>query len=353
MSICLVTGSGGMVGSESVRFFAAKGFETIGIDNDMRSAFFGESASTLWNLKSLQQQVTNYTHYEEDIRNFKALEQIYKRYGQEISLIIHTAAQPSHDWAAKEPFMDFTINANSTLNILELTRRYCADAVFIFTSTNKVYGDTPNSLPLKEHETRYEIAPDHPYSTHGIDEHMSVDRSKHSLFGVSKLAADILAQEYGYYFGMKTAVFRCGCITGGHHSGTQLHGFLSYLMQCVMNDIKYTIIGYKGKQVRDIIHSYDLVSMFWHFYNNPKQASVYNAGGGRFSNCSVIEAIEMAQQIAGEKLKFDYNPKPRKGDHKWWISDISKFRKHYPQWDYTYDVEQILLELFNAIKNRE
>jgi CDP-paratose 2-epimerase len=353
MSICLVTGAGGLVGSESVRFFAKKGMDPIGIDNDMRGSFFGKEASTHWNVQKLKEQIPQYTHYNEDIRNRSRMEKIFSHYSRAISIVIHTAAQPSHDWAASEPFTDFTINAGGTMTLLELTRKYCPEAVFIFTSTNKVYGDSPNLLPFTEFASRYEIESDHPYFKHGIDENMSIDQSKHSLFGVSKLAADLMVQEYGRYFGLKTGVFRCGCLSGGSHSGTELHGFLSYLMQCVIMGGKYTVFGHKGKQVRDNIHSYDLVQMFWYFYQNPRPAAVYNAGGGRYSNCSVLEAIEMCQEIADRQLKYRIHSTPRNGDHQWWISDVRKFCKHYPEWHYTYDLRQILDEIFAVLKDRK
>ncbi|PSB68042.1 NAD-dependent epimerase, partial [filamentous cyanobacterium CCP1] len=257
MSVVLVTGSAGLIGSEAVHFFAHLGFTVIGIDNDMRSYFFGSAASTTWNRDLLKETYNDrYRHYDADIRDQQAIEAIFQEYSSDISLIIHTAAQPSHDWAASDPHIDFTVNANGTLVLLEATRQHCPEAVFIFTSTNKVYGDTPNFLPLKELETRWEIATDHPYSI-GIDESMSIDHSKHSLFGASKVAADVLVQEYGKYFGMKTASFRGGCLTGPAHSGAKLHGFLAYLMKCTLTGEQYTIFGYKGKQVRDNIHSFD------------------------------------------------------------------------------------------------
>jgi CDP-paratose 2-epimerase len=280
------------------------------------------------------------------------LETLFKEYGSDIKLIVHTAAQPSHDWAAKEPITDFTVNANGTLNLLELTRLYSEKAVFIFTSTNKVYGDNPNYLPLVEKELRWEIDESHPYYTHGIDEKMSIDHTKHSIFGASKVAADVLVQEYGRYFGMNTAIFRGGCLTGPNHSGAQLHGFLAYLMKCTMTGTHYTIFGYKGKQVRDNIHSYDLVNMFWHFYQNPKPGEVYNAGGGRFANCSMLEAIEICQKIVGKQLSFSYSETNRIGDHIWYISDVNKFKSHFPNWNWTYDIENTLTEMYNNFSTR-
>ncbi len=338
----LVTGSSGLIGSESVRFFANKGFEVHGIDNDMRKYFFGEEASTEWNKKALEAEFSNYIHYDYDIRDHSEMEGLFKKVP--FDLIIHTAAQPSHDWAAKEPFTDFTVNANGTLVLLENFRMYCPDAVFIFTSTNKVYGDTPNKLPLVELESRYDLPHDHRFYT-GIDETMSIDDSKHSLFGASKLAADILVQEYGKYFGLKTASFRGGCLTGPKHSGAELHGFLAYLAKCIAIGRKYKIFGYKGKQVRDNIHSYDLVNAFWHFYKNPREGEVYNIGGSRYSDISMIEAIEKIEEILDKKAITEYVEDNRVGDHIWYISDLSKFKTHYPKWDLKYDMDMILEEI--------
>ncbi len=351
MNIALITGSGGLIGSESVRFFANKGFEIVGVDNNMRKYFFGEGASTEWNVARIKENVENYRHHDADIRDEQAMKKIFNDYGSDIKIVIHTAAQPSHDWAAKEPFIDFTINANGTLILLEMTRRYCPEAVFIFCSTNKVYGDTPNLLPLIEMETRWEIDKSHPYYVKGINESMSIDHSKHSLFGVSKVAADILTQEYGRYFGMKTVAFRGGCLTGPNHSGAQLHGFLAYLMKCAITNEYYTVLGYNGKQVRDNIHSFDLVNMFWHFYQKPRSGEVYNAGGGRHSNCSMLEAIKMCEEITGKKMERSYSETNRSGDHIWWISDTSKFESHYPQWAISYNIHDILREIFT--KNKE
>jgi CDP-paratose 2-epimerase len=346
MDIALITGSAGLIGAESVRFFSKKGFNVVGIDNDMRKVFFGDEASTQWSRKKLESDIKDYIHYSEDIRDRTAMEAIFKKYNMDIKLIIHTAAQPSHDWAAKDPFTDFTVNANGTLTLLEMTRQYSPDAVFIFTSTNKVYGDTPNDLPLLELETRWEIDESHPYYENGIDESMSVDQTKHSLFGASKLAADVLVQEYGRYFSMKTVCFRGGCLTGPGHSSTELHGFLAYLMKCAVTGKHYTIFGYKGKQVRDNIHSYDLVNAFWHFYQKPRMGEVYNMGGGRHSNCSMLEAIAMCEEITGKKMNYSYTESNRIGDHIWWISDVSKFRSHYPGWNYNYNIKDILIEIF-------
>lgn len=348
MSIALVTGAAGLIGSEAVRFFAEKGFDVVGVDNDMRKDFFGPEASTAWNRKLLEEEVSGYKHSSIDIRDEKAVEKLFSEYGSEISIIIHTAAQPSHDWAAKDPFKDFTVNANGTLVLLEMTRKYCPDAVFIFTSTNKVYGDTPNSLPLVELETRWEIDKEHRFYKNGIDESMSIDACKHSLFGASKVAADVLVQEYGKYFGMKTGVFRGGCLTGPRHSGTQLHGFLSYLVKCAVDGTHYSVFGYKGKQVRDNIHAYDLVNMFWHFYQAPRCGEVYNAGGSRHSHCSMQEAIAMCEKITGNKMDYSYVEDNRIGDHIWWVSDVSKFRLHYPDWEYKYGIEDIIGQIYEA-----
>mgnify|MGYP006142070033 FL=1 len=348
MNICIITGSSGLIGSESVTFFADKFDKIIGIDNNMRQVFFGANASTEWNTQKLTKEVKNFEHHAIDIRNVEELELLFSKYNSDIKLIVHTAAQPSHDWAAREPLTDFTVNANGTLNLLEMTRLHAPEATFIFTSTNKVYGDTPNFLPLVELEKRWEIDQSHPYYKEGIDEHMSIDQTKHSLFGASKVAADVLVQEYGKYFGMNTGVFRGGCLTGPNHSGTQLHGFLSYLMKCAITGDKYTVFGYQGKQVRDNIHSWDLVNMFWHFYQNPKQGEVYNAGGGRHSNCSMAEAIELCEKITGKPMNYEYSETNRVGDHIWWISDVSKFKSHYPAWNWKYDINDILTQIYHA-----
>lgn len=349
MNIAIITGSAGLVGSEACRFFHAKGFMILGIDNDMRKAFFGENASTARNRECLENDLNNYVHHFADIRDKKRMEKIFSCYGSDIKIIIHTAAQPSHDWAARDPISDFSVNANGTLLMLEMTRCHCPSAVFIFTSTNKVYGDGPNHLPLVELKTRWEIDESHPYYG-GIDENMSLDHTKHSIFGASKVAADVMVQEYGRYFGMNTVCFRGGCLTGPAHSGTELHGFLSYLMKCAIIGKQYTIFGYKGKQVRDNIHSYDLVNMFWYFYKNPRQGAVYNAGGGRHSNTSILEAITLCEECTGNSVNFVYSKTNRIGDHIWWISDVSKFRKHYPEWNYTYSIGDLLRDIYNGYK---
>jgi CDP-paratose 2-epimerase len=348
MNIAIVTGSAGLIGSEAVKFFSSRFDMVVGIDNNLRQYFFGKEGSSDWNRRRLEAGFSNYRHHSTDIRDTAAMELLFAEYNKDIRLVLHTAAQPSHDWAAREPFTDFTVNANGTLNLLEMTRKHCPDAVFIFTSTNKVYGDTPNRLPLIELGTRWEIDDTHPYYSQGIDEEMSIDHTRHSLFGASKVAADILVQEYGRYFGMKTGVFRGGCLTGPNHSGARLHGFLSYLMKCAVMREQYTIFGYKGKQVRDNIHSYDLVNMFWHFYLHPRPGEVYNAGGGRHSNCSMLEAIAICEEITGNKMNYLYSEDNRIGDHIWWISDVSKFKRHYPGWDWNYDLKDILQQINEA-----
>jgi CDP-paratose 2-epimerase len=348
LDVVIVTGSAGLIGSEATRFFSSRGYHVVGIDNDMRAQLFGADASTAWNRQRLIEDLPTYRHVAADIRDKAAVEEVFRQFGPRIALVIHTAAQPSHDWAARDPHADFTINANGTLNLLEATRAFCAEAPFIFTSTNKVYGDTPNALPLVEMEKRWELADDHRWHAHGIDETMSIDRSMHSLFGASKVAADVLVQEYGRYFGMKTACFRGGCLTGPSHSGTQLHGFLAYLMKCAATGTAYTVFGYAGKQVRDNIHSEDLVDAFWHFFQNPRSGEVYNIGGGRDCNCSMVEAIEICEAITGRRLDWSYSEQNRAGDHIWWISDTRRFQEHYPDWSIRHDVGQILAEIHEA-----
>lgn len=348
MSVVIVTGSAGLIGSETVKFYASLGFDVVGIDNNLRKVFFGDDASTEWNRSELEKQFSSYRHYNIDIRDTDAINGIFSEFGKDIVLIVHTAAQPSHDWAANDPFMDFTVNANGTLTILEAYRKFCPDSVFIFTSTNKVYGDLPNYLPLVEFDTRFELA-DHPWSE-GIDETMSIDQTKHSLFGASKVAADVMVQEYGRYFNLKTAVFRGGCLTGPAHSGTQLHGFLSYLMRCCITGKKYFIYGYKGKQVRDNIHSFDLVNAFNHFFQTPRSGEVYNIGGSRYSNVSMLEAIALCEEISSRKLDREYLEQNRSGDHIWWVSGVGKFREHYPAWNFTYDVRRVLEEIYDVQK---
>ena len=352
MSVVIVTGSAGLIGSEAARFFHDKGFDIVGIDNNMRAYFFGQSASTATVKESLVRELKNYTHYDCDIREFESINNVFSKYAKDIVLVVHTAAQPSHDWASKEPFTDFTINANGTLNLLEATRKNCENAVFIFTSTNKVYGDLPNTLPLIETPERWEVVTAHPFAQHGIDETMSIDQSKHSLFGVSKVAADVLVQEYGRYFQLKTAVFRGGCLTGPVHQGAELHGFLAYLVLCNVQNKPYTIFGYKGKQVRDNIHSKDLISAFWNFFQKPRTAEVYNMGGSRHSNISMLEAIRKIEDISGKKMKYSLSETARSGDHIWYVSDVRKFQSHYPGWSYSYNMDMILSEMVAVAQSK-
>ena len=352
MKRVVVTGAAGLIGSESVRFFCGQGYSVSGMDNDMRRYFFGPDASTRWMLDQMKAECAGFENFDVDIRDFSAVSKIFEKYGKDIGLVIHTAAQPSHDWAAKEPFIDFGVNAQGTLNLLEATRQHCPEAVFIFTSTNKVYGDTPNRLPLVEAAARWELDQAHPFFAKGIDESMSIDQTKHSIFGASKVAADVMVQEYGRYFGMKTGVFRGGCLTGPHHSGAELHGFLAYLMKCAITGKEYRIFGYKGKQVRDNIHCHDLIQAFWHFNKAPRCGEVYNMGGSRFSNCSMLEAIALCEDITGRKMKTTYVETNRIGDHIWWISDVSKFQTHYPGWSLTKNVRDILGDIFEYNRSR-
>ena len=348
MSVVVVTGSAGLIGAETSRFFSDKGLAVVGIDNDMRRNFFGAQASTAWARMELQRQLPDYTHVEADIRDTQGIDKVFARYGNDILAVIHTAAQPSHDWAAREPIVDFSVNANGTLNLLEATKKHCPDACFIHCSTNKVYGDAPNRLPLIEQDCRWELDPSHPWAADGIDESMTIDQSTHSLFGVSKIAGDLLVQEYGRYFGLKTACFRGGCLTGPGHSGAALHGFLSYLVKCAVTDEPYNILGYKGKQVRDNIHSFDLVNAFWQVFRAPKIAAVYNIGGSRHSNCSVLEAIAKCERLTGRPMKRSYVEQNRIGDHIWWISNVNRFRTDYPEWEFSYDIDRILGEIHDA-----
>lgn len=352
MSVAIVTGSSGLVGSETARFLHEKGMDVVGIDNNMREYFFGREGSVEWNTNLLKSSLKNFTHIPADIRDQDRIKGIFSALGKDISLIVHAASQPSHDWAAKEPFTDFTVNANGTLVLLEATRIHSPDAVFVFASTNKVYGDKPNELPLVERETRWELSESHPYFEYGIDETMSIDQSKHSLFGTSKVAADVMTQEYGRYFGVRTGTFRGGCLTGPSHSSAELHGFLAYLVKCAITGKTYTIYGYKGKQVRDNIHSYDLVNAFWHFFQNPQPAAVYNIGGSRHSNCSVLEAVQLVEELTGRHFDYELSDQARSGDHVWWISDVRKFQQDYPEWSYSYDLSRILQEIGQATQER-
>jgi len=352
MSVALVTGSAGLIGSETVRHFAGKGMDVVGIDNDLRSYFFGPAASTDWMRRELEATIPNYRHFSVDIRDQAAIFEIFGKYARDISLIVHTAAQPSHDWAAREPLTDFSVNATGTLILLEATRQFCPEAAFMFTSTNKVYGDSPNSLPLIEQDTRWEVDPSHPFALKGVNEEQPIDQSLHSVFGASKVAADVMVQEYGRYFGLKTACFRAGCLTGPNHAGAQLHGFLSYLMRCNLSGTRYKVLGYKGKQVRDNMHARDLVRAFDRFSQAPRAGEVYNLGGSRFSNCSMLEAIALCQKISGREMDWEYDPANRTGDHIWWITDITKFQSHYPGYELKYDSEGILSEIHDTYCER-
>ena len=347
MKTAIVTGSGGLIGSQSVIHLAENGWRVIGIDNDMRAVFFGADSSTAPNTAGLSQRFEDFESVDLDIRDAEGVARVFGRVAGGPDLVIHAAAQPSHDWAAREPFTDFGVNAVGTLNLLEAARAHCPDAPFIFCSTNKVYGDLPNSLPLIELEQRLELDPQHEYYD-GIDTSMSIDRSTHSLFGVSKASADLLVQEYGRYFDMPTVCFRGGCLTGPQHAGAELHGFLAYLMKCVVEGRPYTVFGYGGKQVRDNIHCADLVSAFAAFAAAPRSAAVYNIGGGRSSNCSMLEAIEACERIAGRELDWTLSDENRIGDHRWWISDLGQFKADYPDWDLEYGIEEILTEIHDS-----
>jgi CDP-paratose 2-epimerase len=352
VSVAIVTGSSGLVGSESVRFLSRQGLDLVGIDNDMRATFFGPEASTKWTKDRLIRDIPGFRHFDVDIRDRERLESIFSRYGRATVLIVHAAAQPSHDWAARDPLTDFTVNANGTLNLLESARRHCPDAVFIFTSTNKVYGDRPNQLPLVERATRWELCKGHAFYEKGIDESMSLDDCLHSLFGASKVAADVLVQEFGRYYGMKTVCFRGGCLTGPGHAGAPLHGFLAYLMKCTVGGRRYVVQGYSGKQVRDNIHSADLVSAFWAFFQRPRSAAIYNIGGGRFASCSMLEAIKLCEEVAGRPLEHTYEPTNRIGDHIWWISDTTRFERHYPDWRREFDLRKTLEQIHEGMVER-
>ena len=352
MGVAVITGCAGLIGAEAVRQFAGKGLAVVGIDNDMRRSFFGDDASTHWARAHLERTVAGYRHVDADIRDEDAMRKVFSTYKRDIAVVVHAAAQPSHDWAARDPVTDFTVNANGTLNLLMMTRQYCPDAPFLFCSTNKVYGDTPNRLPLIELETRWELSPEHEWAKHGIDESMSIDSSTHSLFGVSKASADLMVQEFGRYFGMKTACFRGGCLTGPGHSGAMLHGFLSYLMKCAVTGEPYRVLGYKGKQVRDNIHSSDLVNAFWHVFEKPRSGEVYNIGGSRHANCSMLEAIALCEELTGRPMNWSYVEDNRIGDHIWWIGDVRRFQAHYPDWRLTYDIRAMLKEIHDAMRER-
>ena len=351
MNFALITGSCGLVGSESSVFFAKKNFKILGIDNNSRKFFFGNDGDVTWVKNNLKKSIKYYNHLNIDIRNYPALENVFSRYRKNIKVIIHAAAQPSHDWAKNNAFVDFDINAKGTLNLLKLTKKFCPNAPFIFMSTNKVYGDNPNLLPLIEKKTRWEIKKNHQFEK-GIDETMSIDNCTHSFFGASKSYADLIVQEYGKNIGLKTACFRAGCITGPNHSGAKLHGFLSYLVKSSLKNKKYNLIGYKGKQVRDNIHSHDLVSCFWEFYKKPGYGEVFNTGGGRYSNCSIIEALNFVEKITSIKIKRKIIKQNRIGDHIWYISSMKKFKKRYPNWKQKYSTYKIIKELVQQFSTK-
>jgi CDP-paratose 2-epimerase len=352
VTVAIITGAAGLIGSEAALHFGVRGLDVVGIDNDMRQVFFGAAGSTEWNRRRIEHHLArSYTHLDIDIRDREAIIRVFARYANDIGLVVHTAAQPSHDWAAGDPFTDFDVNAVGTLNLLQAARVHSPTAPFIFTSTNKVYGDRPNSLPLVELESRWEIEPGHDYEA-GIREDMSIDACLHSVFGASKVAADVMVQEFGRYFDMPTACFRGGTLTGPQHSAAQLHGFLGYVMRCAMTRTPYTVFGYGGKQVRDAIHAQDLINAFDRFWREPRVAEIYNIGGGRFSNCSVLEAITLAEKITGEEMRWSYTDANRTGDHIWWIGDNGRFADHYPGWIVTHDVCDILTEMHEANAER-
>jgi len=344
----LVSGSSGLIGSEAVSFFDDLDFEVVGVDNNMRADFFGPKGDTTWNRQRLESTCKHFRHLDLDVRDREAVFDLYKQ--SHFDLVIHSAAQPSHDLAARRPLDDFDVNAVGTLNMLEATRRHCPEAVFIYLSTNKVYGDGPNRIKLKELETRWDF--DDPRYINGIPEDFPVDHSLHSLFGVSKLAGDLLAQEYGGYFGLKTGSFRGGCLTGPHHAGVELHGFLSYLTLMALEQGPYTIYGYKGKQVRDQIHSRDVISAFWHFAQDPRAGEVYNLGGGKENAASLIECVEAVERLSGKRPKLTYTEENRIGDHVCYYTDLTKLHTHYPEWRLTYVLDRILDEMVFSLTER-
>jgi CDP-paratose 2-epimerase len=352
MPKAIVTGSGGLIGSESASRLVEAGYEVVGVENDTRAVLFGPAASTSHVTDRLRRELSGFRSADLDIRDADGVDRLFAEAGGgAIDLVIHTAAQPSHDWAASDPQADFGINANGTLNLLEASRKHCPEATFVFTSTNKVYGDTPNRLPLEDLETRLELPQDHAWFG-GIDTSMSIDLTLHSLFGASKAAADLLVQEYGRYFGMPTVCFRAGCLTGPNHAGAQLHGFLAYLMKCTVTGDPYTVFGYEGKQVRDNLHSADLVDAFLLFHADPQAAAVYNIGGGRENACSMLEAIELCERIAGRELRWELSDEARIGDHRWWISDLDEFGARHGGWRPERDLETILREIHDANAER-
>jgi CDP-paratose 2-epimerase len=345
VSTAVVTGSGGLIGAESVRRLVQAGFHVVGLENDMRARFFGPDASTAHVTESLREQYPEFESLEVDIRDAGGVERVFARHARDLELVVHTAAQPSHDWAATDPQTDFGVNATATLNLLEATRRHKPEATFVFTSTNKVYGDLPNELPLVDLATRLDVPRDHRWFG-GVDASMAIDRSTHSLFGVSKTAADLLVQEYGRYFDMPTVCFRCGCLTGPHHAGAELHGFLAYLMKRTVSGEPYTVFGHGGKQVRDNLHCADVVRAFEAFQRAPRAAAVYNLGGGRERSCSVLEAIELCQAVTGRELDWELSDAARVGDHRWWITDVAAFQADYPDWEPEYALEPLLREIY-------
>jgi CDP-paratose 2-epimerase len=340
----LVTGSSGLIGSEIVRHFDQLGYTVIGIDNNMRADFFGPNGDTRWNQKQLSESCKNFTHYELDIRNRAEVLKMMSEIKPDF--IAHAAAQPSHDLAASRPFDDFDVNANGTLNLLESARQFCPQSPFAHMSTNKVYGDAPNNLNLIETETRWDYADEEYFD--GITESFTIDQSKHSIFGASKVAADVMVQEYGRYFNMPTCALRGGCLTGPNHSGVELHGFLSYLVKVNVTGGTYKIFGYKGKQVRDNIHSYDVARFIEEFFKSPRTGEVYNIGGGRANSTSILEAFKSVEEISGKKMNFEYINQNRQGDHMCYISDLSKMKEHYPNWDITKSLQTTLEEIIDA-----
>ena len=351
MKKVIVTGSGGLIGSEAVRHFTALGHEVVGIENDTRARLFGPEASTERVTRSLEEECDGFRREPLDIREREGVESLFARNAGEVELIVHAAAQPSHDWAATDPHADFGINALGTLTLLEATRNSCPDASFVFLSTNKVYGDLPNRLPLEDRRMRLELPEDHPWYG-GIGTDMSIDRSTHSLFGVSKAAADLAVQEYGRYFDIPTVCFRGGCLTGPQHAGARLHGFLAYLMMCTVTGSEYTVYGYEGKQVRDNIHSHDVVRAIEAFHRSPRTGAVYNLGGGRDNSISMLEAISACERVAGRSLNHSFSDEARIGDHRWWISDLAEFRRDYPEWDLEIGLGEILTDIHDANADR-
>ncbi len=341
MKKILVTGSSGLIGSEVCTFFHDQGFQVFGLDNNQRAVFFGSEGDTRWNQERLEKNLKNFNHIESDIRDRESILNLFSEIKPDV--VVHTAAQPSHDKAAAIPFDDFDTNAVGTLNLLEASRQHSLDSPFIHMSTNKVYGDAPNSIKMKELESRWEY--DDPEYEKGISENFTIDQSKHSLFGASKVASDIMVQEYGRYFSLPTCCLRGGCLTGPNHSGVQLHGFLSYLMRCNIEQKEYTIFGYKGKQVRDNIHSFDVVNFMWEFSQNPKSGEVYNLGGGKDNACSLLEAFEKAGNVTGNSMNYVYSDNNREGDHICYYSDLSKMKSHFPNWEITKNLDDIFEEI--------